>query len=216
MRPTVTPWPPRPTSRTTEPEDDPAARQRVRKHTPPAGCCEVHGGVQGWRVASCEVVGEQNFLVQDINTSVPQQTVSPHVSTRDWNALVAPYDAPLTIVFPALQEAGLPERPTRIRLRSDRHQCRLDPRLGRRGRPPSPRRTAGSPTRGRPIQPGVRGRKAVDQGVKDKFVIKSNAPPRGRDVSRRQRPQPPRSSGSGASQWPDGVVQAEYTLVEIP
>ncbi len=57
--------------------------------------------------ASCTLVAQQNFLVGNISTSVPQQVAALLRNKPDWNALIAPYDATLLYVLPELRNSGL-------------------------------------------------------------------------------------------------------------
>lgn len=57
--------------------------------------------------ASCQLVAEQNFLVSNISTGLPQQIAALVRNKPDWNALIAPYDASLLYVLPELRNNGL-------------------------------------------------------------------------------------------------------------
>jgi ribose transport system substrate-binding protein len=57
--------------------------------------------------ADCKTVAQENVLITNINTTVPQETVSIARQHPDWNALIAPYDAILSAVVPALKQAGV-------------------------------------------------------------------------------------------------------------
>ncbi|PQP16598.1 sugar ABC transporter substrate-binding protein [Rhodococcus opacus] len=130
--------------------------------------------------ASCELVGQQNFLVQDISTSLPKQTVALLRKNPGWNALFAPYDAPLTFVLPELRSAGLVQDgqraygfdPIDLNVKWIRDG---DVEAGTVASPYKWIAYAGVDQFNRVFA----GEQPVDQGVKDKLVIKSNAPGEG-------------------------------------
>lgn len=128
----------------------------------------------------CEVLAEQNVLVQNINTSVPQQTVSTARQHPDWNALVAPYDAILTTVIPALKEAGLTGENKRVYGFDP-----IDINVDWIRNSDVETATVASPYRWiayaavDQLNRAFAGEEAVDQGIKDKLITKDNAPPEG-------------------------------------
>jgi ribose transport system substrate-binding protein len=134
--------------------------------------CKAAGG-------DCEVVAEQNVLIANINTSVPQQAVSVARQHPEWNALIAPYDAILTAVVPALKSAGVVK---------DGKAYGFDPVSINTGwirdgnveaaTVASPYRWIGYAAVDQ-LNRAFAGQPLVDQGVKDKLVTKANVPPAG-------------------------------------
>ncbi|MDF2898210.1 MAG: putative ABC-type sugar transport system periplasmic component [Rhodococcus erythropolis] len=130
--------------------------------------------------ASCELVGQQNFLVRDISTSLPKQTIALLRKNPEWNALFAPYDAPLTFVLPELRSAGL--------VHDGQRAYGFDPidvnvkwiRDGdvEAGTVASPYKWIAYASVDQ-FNRVFAGEQPVVQGVTDKLVIKSNAPSEG-------------------------------------
>ena len=64
--------------------------------------------------ASCELVTQQNFLVSNIATTLPQQVAALVRSHPKWNALFGPYDASLLMVVPELLNNKLASKDQRV------------------------------------------------------------------------------------------------------
>lgn len=62
--------------------------------------CKAAGG-------DCEIVAQQKYVLQDLTTTVPALAVSVVRQNPDYNVLWVGYDAALTFIQPALEEAGL-------------------------------------------------------------------------------------------------------------
>jgi ribose transport system substrate-binding protein len=130
--------------------------------------------------ADCETVAQTNVLITNISTSVPRQVASVARQHPDWNALIAPYDAILTFVIPALKEAGVAGEGKRA-YGFDPIDINVDwIRDGdvEAGTVASPYRWIAYAAVDQ-LNRAFAGEEPVDQGVKDKLVIKSNAPPKG-------------------------------------
>jgi len=135
--------------------------------------CEAAG-------ASCSLVAQQNFLIGDISTSLPKQVAALVRNKPGWNALIAPYDAPLLYVLPELKN-GL--------VKDGQRAYGFDPveaiikSIRDKGVEAA---TVASPydwvayAAIDQLNRAFAGQPAVNEGVKDKLVTSSNAPGEGK------------------------------------
>ncbi len=130
--------------------------------------------------ASCELVAEQNFLVGNISTSLPQQVAGLVRNKPDWNALIAPYDASLLFVLPELRNNGLVQDEQRAYGFDP-----LDQNISWIRDEDVEAATLASPydwiayAAIDQLNRAFAGEEPVDQGVVDKLVVPSNAPDEG-------------------------------------
>lgn len=130
--------------------------------------------------ASCELVAEQNFLVSDISTSLPQQVAALVRNKPDWNALIAPYDATLLFVLPELRNNGLVQDGQRAYGFDP-----LDQNISWIRDEDVEAASLASPydwiayAAIDQLNRAFAGEEPVDQGVRDKLVVPSNAPGEG-------------------------------------
>lgn len=130
--------------------------------------------------ASCELVAEQNFLVSDISTSLPQQVAALVRNKPDWNALIAPYDASLLFVLPELRNNGLVQDGQRAYGFDP-----LDQNISWIRDEDVEAATLASPydwiayAAIDQLNRAFAGEEPVDQGVQDKLVVPGNAPDEG-------------------------------------
>lgn len=130
--------------------------------------------------ASCDLVAEQNFLVGNISTSLPQQVAALLRNKPDWNALIAPYDASLLFVLPELRNNGLVKDGQRAYGFDP-----LDQNISWIKEDDVEAATLASPydwiayAAIDQLNRSFAGEEPVDQGIKDKLVLAANAPGEG-------------------------------------
>jgi len=132
--------------------------------------CQEAGG-------DCEIVATQKVLISNISTSVPNQVASIARRNPNWNALFAPYDAILTFVIPALQQAGVATEGKAYGF----DPIDLNTKWIAEGNVEAA--TVATPYRWQGyaaadiLNRAFQGEEVTDQGVKDKLLTKDNLPP---------------------------------------
>jgi ribose transport system substrate-binding protein len=127
----------------------------------------------------CEIVATQKVLITNISTSVPNQVASLARRHPEWNALFAPYDAILTFVIPALQQAGVAGEGKAYGFDPiDLNTKWIDEGNVETATVATPYRWQGYAAVDI-LNRAFQGEDVTDEGVKDKLLTKENLPPNG-------------------------------------